>query len=51
MNKKAEKKSYVAPQMTVLQMKTTCQLLQGSYFYQNKDSGTGEPQYHIVDFD
>lgn len=30
MNKNTEKKAYVAPQMTVLQMNTTCQLLQGS---------------------
>lgn len=30
MNKNTEKKVYVAPQMTVLQMKTTCQLLQNS---------------------
>lgn len=51
MNKNTKKKIYVAPQMTVLQMKTNCQLLQGSYYYQNKTSNSGTPQYQIVDFD
>ncbi len=51
MNKKTEKKIYVAPQMTVLKMDTNTPLLNASY-YEKKMSTTGDtPQYQIVDFD
>lgn len=52
MNKNTKKKLYVAPQMTILQMKTNCQLLQGSYYYQKKNSDSGNsPSYQVIDFD
>lgn len=57
MNKNTEKKVYVAPQMTVLQMKTTCQLLQTSGTkarYNQKVDPSATPMdnngFTIVDF-
>ncbi|GEM_PF-5084576 len=54
MNKNTKKKIYVAPQMTVLKMNTTCQLLQDSpqaiRYYQMKKGRAVNDDYDIVDF-
>lgn len=54
MNKNTEKKFYVAPQMSILKMKTDAQLLHMSYYEErkaNQKSTIVNDNYNIVDFD